>query len=93
MHCTHYFWVVKWLSSIVGAVKNCKLPPDPGPCEAFEPSWFFNSTTGVCAVFIYGGCQGNGNRFTSYDECQASCHGTLKYGGTKHGHSINSDRF
>lgn len=54
---------------------NCQLLPDPGPCEVFEPSWFFNKTSGVCAVFTYGGCKGNANRFTSYDECQADCHG------------------
>jgi len=57
------------------AVKNCSLSPDPGPCEALMPSWFFNSTAGVCAVFMYGGCDGNNNRFISYDDCQASCHG------------------
>ncbi|PFX15746.1 Equistatin [Stylophora pistillata] len=57
------------------AETNCQLLPDRGKCEVFEPAWFFNNTAGVCAVFIYGGCEGNANRFTSYDECQAGCHG------------------
>jgi len=57
------------------AVKNCSLPPDPGPCKSSMPSWFFNSTAGVCSVFIYGGCDGNNNRFNSYDDCQAGCNG------------------
>lgn len=69
------FEVVKCLS-IIDVETNCQLLPDPGPCEVFEPSWFFNKTSGVCAVFTYGGCKGNANRFTSYDECQADCHGT-----------------
>lgn len=63
---------------LVEAVKNCSLSPDPGPCKALMPSWFFNSTAGVCAVFMYGGCDGNNNRFTSYDDCQASCHGEFE---------------
>lgn len=64
---------------LVEAVKNCTLPPDPGPCKTFMPSWFFNSTAGVCAMFIYGGCDGNNNIFTSYDDCQASCNGKLEF--------------
>ena len=60
------------------AVKNCSLPPDPGPCKSLMPSWFFNSTAGGCAVFIYGGCDGNNNRFNSYDDCQAGCNGKLE---------------
>jgi len=39
------------------------------------PSWFFNSTAQACAVFIYGGCHGNSNRFPSYYDCQDTCNG------------------
>ncbi|CAH3175960.1 unnamed protein product [Porites lobata] len=39
------------------------------------PSWFFNNTARSCAVFIYGGCNGNKNRFPSYYDCQDSCNG------------------
>lgn len=64
---------------IAEEVKNCTLSPDPGPCEAFVPSWFFNSTAGACSVFIYGGCDGNNNRFTSYDDCQSNCDGEMEF--------------
>lgn len=62
---------------ILVAENSCHLPPDPGPCEAFIPSWFFNNTVRSCAVFIYGGCNGNKNRFPSYYDCQDSCNGKL----------------
>lgn len=51
----------------------CSLPVAPGPCEALNPSWFFNSKTGQCEEFNYGGCQGNGNRFPTEAECEAAC--------------------
>ena len=60
---------------ILVAENSCHMPPDPGPCEAFMPSWFFNNTARSCAVFIYGGCNGNKNRFPSYYDCQDSCNG------------------
>ena len=42
-------------------VKVCELPIVPGPCKASIPSW--GSKDGRCIKFIYGGCQGNANRF------------------------------
>ena len=51
----------------------CELPADSGPCEAAIPRWFFNG--GECEEFTYGGCEGNGNRFESLEECEATCEG------------------
>ncbi|GMH46161.1 hypothetical protein BSKO_14129 [Bryopsis sp. KO-2023] len=33
----------------------CTLPADPGPCYAIIPNWFFNSQSGKCERFDYGG--------------------------------------
>lgn len=52
---------------------QCKLPPETGPCRARILSYFFNSTSQRCEKFIYGGCQGNANRYSTADECAASC--------------------
>jgi hypothetical protein len=53
----------------------CQLPPDPGPCEAAIRAYWHNPGTGVCEAFVYGGCQGNANRFETLSACQAACHG------------------
>ena len=51
----------------------CTLPPEAGPCEAFIPSFFFNATSDRCERFIYGGCLGNDNRFSTVQECEERC--------------------
>ncbi|BFF96227.1 male accessory gland serine protease inhibitor-like [Drosophila madeirensis] len=42
-------------------------------CEAYIPSWSFDSAANECIKFIYGGCGGNDNRFGSKEECEAKC--------------------
>jgi len=51
----------------------CLLEKDPGPCQAEFYRWYFNSETGLCEEFTYGGCLGNGNRFISESECEERC--------------------
>lgn len=45
----------------------CYLPLKPGPdeasCYAYFPSYYYNTQTGSCEYFVYGGCLGNANRF------------------------------
>jgi len=58
-----------------GLPETCLMPEQVGPCDAYVPSYWHNPATGLCEPFIYGGCQGNANRFASLAECQAACHG------------------
>lgn len=51
----------------------CSLPFDPGPCKVFAP--VFAVVDGVCQAAVYGGCQGNDNRFRTLEECMATCEG------------------
>ena len=51
----------------------CELPPDMGPCEAYSQQYFYNSTSKTCEEFVYGGCDGNKNRFSSLKECEKKC--------------------
>merc|ERR1719347_85694 len=44
-----------------------------GPCEAIIPMWTYDKFSRKCEKFIYGGCQGNGNRFQSKAECEQKC--------------------
>ncbi|KAK7896238.1 hypothetical protein WMY93_021563 [Mugilogobius chulae] len=52
----------------------CELPPETGPCRAAFHKLFYNAQTQRCEPFIYGGCEGNANRFDSAEECQHLCH-------------------
>ena len=57
----------------------CKLPSEVGPCDGFNPSWYYNYDEKKCKQFIYGGCDGNANRFETQTECQQRCgEGTLR---------------
>ncbi|XP_067288679.1 papilin-like isoform X2 [Pseudorasbora parva] len=51
----------------------CRLPIDVGPCKAFIDMWAFDSSSGKCVPFTYGGCKGNGNKFYSQKECEELC--------------------
>ena len=77
-HNTHIFLNLQILlrpykSLHCTGLSQCNLPMEAGPCEALMPSWFYNSTSGDCERFNYGGCEGNDNRFSSLRECQAVC--------------------
>ncbi|CAJ0946476.1 unnamed protein product, partial [Mesorhabditis belari] len=51
----------------------CRLEADPGPCDAYIRSYYFDRNLGQCVYFVYGGCQGNPNRFTTRKECERAC--------------------
>nr|CAD7396644.1 unnamed protein product [Timema poppensis] len=56
-------------------VPSCKFQKEVGVCAAYIPSYYYNLETMSCKKFIYGGCQGNCNRYSSYKECMKACHG------------------
>ena len=51
----------------------CALANETGVCEAYIPSYFYDHMTGQCRQFIYGGCGGNQNRFSTREDCEAQC--------------------
>ncbi|XP_074067263.1 protein AMBP [Macrotis lagotis] len=51
----------------------CRLPITPGPCRGISHLWAFDASQGKCVPFIYGGCQGNGNKFYTEKECKEYC--------------------
>jgi len=62
-------------SGTAGAGGVCSLPLVTGPCDAYIPSFGFSPADGHCVQFIYGGCEGNDNRFSTLAECEAKCGG------------------
>ncbi|EDV57655.1 male accessory gland serine protease inhibitor [Drosophila erecta] len=58
------------------ALKNeiCGLPPaEEGFCRAYFELWTYDSQTNECFTFIYGGCDGNANKFSSKEKCIDKC--------------------
>lgn len=53
--------------------EHCLLQSETGSCRAIQPKYFYDSQTGVCEVFGYGGCGGNQNNFQTIEECENRC--------------------
>uniref|UniRef100_A0A182VR03 Peptidase S1 domain-containing protein n=1 Tax=Anopheles minimus TaxID=112268 RepID=A0A182VR03_9DIPT len=51
----------------------CGLWKDEGSCFDFTLKMFFDVKYGDCRLFVYGGCEGNGNRFDTESECKNTC--------------------
>ncbi|VDD88243.1 unnamed protein product, partial [Enterobius vermicularis] len=49
---------------------QCAHYPDWGPCNQLRYMWFYNMSSGACEEFLYGGCDGNPNRFSTFKDCQ-----------------------
>lgn len=51
----------------------CELPAKVGNCRAAIPRYYYNSKSGECEMFLYGGCDGNENNFETKEECENKC--------------------
>ena len=67
----------KKVSSHQRSAEVCSLPLKVGPCKAMKPSFGFNTLTGRCETFFYGGCKGIMNTFKkNFEECVDTCGGS-----------------
>uniref|UniRef100_A0A131Z067 Tissue factor pathway inhibitor n=1 Tax=Rhipicephalus appendiculatus TaxID=34631 RepID=A0A131Z067_RHIAP len=53
----------------------CGMGPEVGMCNSSVPMWYFDAGMGVCRGFLYSGCGGNSNKFSSCQECMSRCSG------------------
>ncbi|XP_076876745.1 boophilin-G2 [Brachyhypopomus gauderio] len=51
----------------------CTLNMDSGTCFASIMMYYYDIKEKDCRMFLYRGCQGNGNRFESRELCQNKC--------------------
>ncbi|XP_032892887.1 collagen alpha-1(VII) chain isoform X3 [Amblyraja radiata] len=51
----------------------CLFPLDEGNCSRYTLRWYYHRRSGQCRPFIYGGCNGNTNRFHTPEDCELTC--------------------
>ncbi|XGW11919.1 hypothetical protein V3C99_012969 [Haemonchus contortus] len=53
----------------------CDLEIEAGDCRGSILSYGYDKDSGTCIPFTYGGCGGNGNRFSEPEKCESACLG------------------
>jgi hypothetical protein len=51
----------------------CRHTLDPGSCNEAYRKVYFNETRRQCMEYMYGGCGGGANRFSTLRECESLC--------------------
>uniref|UniRef100_A0A182PGJ0 Papilin n=1 Tax=Anopheles epiroticus TaxID=199890 RepID=A0A182PGJ0_9DIPT len=54
-------------------VDVCRDPVETGPCTGSTQMYYYDPRALACYSFNYSGCEGNGNRFTTPEECEETC--------------------
>ncbi|XP_076460366.1 PI-actitoxin-Afv2b-like [Babylonia areolata] len=67
------FLLLTGMVAITTAESICSLPSETGPCRAMIPRYFYDTKSGTCQMFTYGGCLGNANNFEKKENCEAAC--------------------
>lgn len=55
--------------------ERCMLPVRKGACRALIPRFSYDPATKSCREFKFGGCDGNGNNFSTQKQCMQVCEG------------------
>ena len=66
-------------------LSKCFSPADSGPCKGNFLRWFYNDILSGCRTFLYGGCRGNANRYSTEEECMQSCSQYQRHAGQGNG--------
>ncbi|KAL4658704.1 boophilin-H2-like [Arapaima gigas] len=56
-------------------MKVCHFHKSYGHCFNRYMLWYYDSISGLCKIFSYSGCGGNGNRFIDELTCNNTCSG------------------
>ncbi|XP_037275633.2 BPTI/Kunitz domain-containing protein [Rhipicephalus microplus] len=53
----------------------CSLKVRSGHCKGYNPRWTYDHKEDICRGFVYSGCGGNANRFSTCLDCMRRCSG------------------
>nr|XP_016944899.1 male accessory gland serine protease inhibitor [Drosophila suzukii] len=67
------FWVQAKPEMCQQAPSMVGMAQDGAACMAFMPAWTYDASKNACSEFVFGGCGGNSNQFSSRDECEKAC--------------------
>lgn len=51
----------------------CYESVDSGSCNDDITAYYYDARNQTCQAFIYGGCEGNANRFKTEEQCERLC--------------------
>lgn len=51
----------------------CLAPVDSGNCDDSITAYYYDAQHQMCQAFIYGGCDGNANKFQTEEQCERLC--------------------
>ncbi len=54
-------------------IDQCTQSVEVGPCEGEFTRFYYDTITGQCRSFIYGGCKKNKNNFLTLKDCLKTC--------------------
>lgn len=61
------------VTEVIQSSAICSAPPDAGPCNQDVTAYYYDKDMSTCQAFIYGGCEGNSNRFQTEEQCERLC--------------------
>ncbi|KAM6292589.1 uncharacterized protein LJ264_013139 [Porphyrio hochstetteri] len=63
----------EWVGGGCFPAAPCLQPMDEGSCQHYTLLWYYHPEANACRPFIFGGCQGNSNRFETKGKCERRC--------------------
>ncbi len=54
-------------------IDQCTQSVEVGPCQGEFTRFYYDTITGQCRSFIYGGCKKNRNNFITLKDCLKTC--------------------
>ncbi|CAI2353491.1 unnamed protein product [Caenorhabditis sp. 36 PRJEB53466] len=63
-------------------VAVCEKPVEHGDCQLAIPRWHYDTASSQCKMFMWTGCGGNGNSFSSKEDCESLCRAETSWSNT-----------